>query len=112
MMELIPDPINEPHGGDWVIFSDDCGQQLSVAVTGTQGTVQLVTVIVAGQVTTGPVLSCPASCTTQWLALPQRSVTVTVTTAECPGTIVPTAGDCEYTNEQSGVQLSVALTEM
>src|ERR1017187_10220851 len=111
MMELIPDPINEPHGGDWVIFSDACGQQLSVAVTGTQGTVQLVTVMVAGQVTTGPVLSSPTTWTVQWFELPQRSVTVTVTTAVFPEKfVVPAGGDCEYTNEQSGVQLSVALT--
>jgi hypothetical protein len=109
--ELIPGPSGVLHGGDWVIFSDDCGQQLSVAVTGTQGTVQLVTVIFAGQVTTGPVLSSPTTRTEQWLELPQRSVTVTVTTALFPDKfVVPARGDCEYTNEQSGVQLSVALT--
>jgi hypothetical protein len=59
VMEVIPGPMGVPHGGDWVMISEFCGQQLSVAVTGTQGTVQFVTVMLAGQVTTGPVLGKP-----------------------------------------------------
>jgi hypothetical protein len=58
-MEEMPGPICAPHGGDWEMISEFCGQQLSVAVTGTHGTVQFVTVMVAGQVTTGPVLGKP-----------------------------------------------------
>jgi hypothetical protein len=107
--EVIPGPIGVPHGGDWVTIGTDSGQAQSVTVTGTQGTVQLVTVIFVGQVTTGPVFDSPKTVTMHWLELPQRSVTVTVTVADGPGTIVPAGGDCEYTNRLAGVQLSVAM---
>jgi hypothetical protein len=113
VMELIPGPSGVLHAGDWVIFSEEAGQQLSLTVKKfiTQGTRQLVTLNVAGPDNTGPVLSTPMTWTVHWLELPQRSVTVTTTLAEVPETIVPWVGDCEYTKEQSGVQLSVALTE-
>jgi hypothetical protein len=95
--EWIPGPSSELHGGDWVIFSEEGGQQLSLTVKKfvTQGTRQLVTLNVAGPDNTGPVLSTPMTVTRQWLELPQASVTVTVTTWLCPATIVPLVGDCE-----------------
>ena len=83
-----------------------------MALTITQGTRQLLTVMLVGQSTTRPDLATPWTETAHELELPQRSVTVMVTVALGPGTIVPGGGDCEYTKSQTGVQLSVALTEM
>ena len=52
--ELIPGQSVDPAGGDCVIVGND-GQQLFETVTGTSGTVQLVTVMLDGQLITGPV---------------------------------------------------------
>src|ERR1039458_2699838 len=111
--ELIPGPSGVSHGGDWVFLSDDCGQQLSAALTRfvKHGTRQLETVTLVGPVSTGPVLSKPMTLTEQLLELPHRSMTVTVTNWLSPETIVPLVGDCMNTNWLVGVQLSVALAE-
>ena len=98
-----------PEGGDETIVTDPL--QLSVAVTAKVTTLlQRPDTMFAGHEITGSVLSILFTLKEHEVLLPARSVTVSViVVVPIPATGVPAAGDCVFTIDPAGVQLSVIV---